>query len=347
MSRGGRWKTNAAISRTGVIRKRGRWQTPAKGKADEHLELAKEVEHILAKEPEQSFVEWAMRHIRGEANDTEPAELTLDLSSYSPDEQAGLGMLIQRLLTDGPQEDIKWSKDIDKDVEQQVCMAWAAAQHRYRVVRCFHKLVDTMVDVIEWGAEMEQERFTKGAEVFANCLARFTHRLQKRLDKRPKGKEDENSEHRLWESELFQAKLAELRKHKTSTHPKRRFAEYVCMWPIGYNHANARLNGRELNIDGIAWRYPKTDADFNEMRPLLQSVSVDYFDHYAEILEEDGLTGQAQKVRSLTKSKDRHRFYHEAQFDEAFRSHFGLSKPRKTKAKKAAKAPKKQARKRG
>lgn len=346
MSRGGRWKTDAAVSRTGIIRKRGRWQTPVK-KPDEHLELAKEVEKAAATKPDQSFVEWAMCHIAGKADGTEATELIVDVSSYNLDEQAGLGMLFQRLLTDGPQEDIEWRKDIEKGVEQQYCMAWAAAEHRHRVVRCFHKLIETMVDVIEWEKDLDDERFRKGAEVFANSLARFAYRMQKRLEKRTEEKDDVDSEQRLWKSERFQAKLTELRKHKASSHPKRRFAEYVCTWGIGYHYANARLNGRELIIDGITWKFPKTDADFKAMRPLLQSVSVDRLEHYAEILEEDGLTGQAQKVRALTKSKDRHRFYHEAQFDEAFRSHFGLSKARKAKAKKAAKAPKKQARKRG
>ena len=315
-------------------------------KPHEHVKLAEEVQ-TLADTSDQSFVQWAARHIAGENKGNPIAKLTFDLSSFSPDEQAGIGILVQRLIIDGPQEDKKWHKNADTTLSERFYRVWSASEHRYRVVRCFHKLIETMVDTIDWCDDAKDERLRKGATVFANCLSGFVHRIQKRLEDRPFEKDKDEEENRLWQSEIFQKMLGELRKHKTSAHPKRRFVEYVCMWPIGYNYANARLNERDLIIDGIVWKWPKTGADFNEMRPILQSVSVDYLDHYAEILDEDGLTGQAQKVRSLTKSKDRHSYYHKAQFDESFRSYFGLSTPRKSKAKRASKGPKKRARSRG
>jgi len=348
MSRGGRWKTVAAGSESAASQTLGKRQIPLPrdGPIKAILDYITEAE---AKEeaPLEDFVDWARRHIAGEAGPKVAKKVTIDVSHMDADEAAGFVLLLKRLFIDSPHEEAEYLRDPDKGTLDDADMMWAAAEHRYSVTRCLHKLLDTMTNLVSVGAEANDERHQRGAEVFTNSLARWVHRIQKRLEKRPIEKGRDETEVQLWNAELFQRKLEALRSHIASTSPKRRFVEYVCDWGIGYDYANAKLNGRELVIDGITWRWPKTEADFKEMRPVLQSVTVDHMDRFAEILEEDGMAADASKVRALTKSREKHRYYHKAQFDESFRSHFGLSKPRKTKAKKAAKAPKKQARKRG
>ena len=72
------------------------------------------------------------------------------------------------------------------------------------------------------------------------------------------------------------------------------------------------------------------------MRPILQALSLNNLWRFAELVEEDGLAGQAKQVRALKSVKEKQLYYHETQFDESFRSFFGLSKTRK---KAAAKTP--------
>lgn len=345
MSRGGRWKTDAPVSALGgPTPKRGRWQSRPPTAPLTALDLTPERSDLEEKE---TFEDWALRHILGGTDENVPAELTLDLSCFDEDEKAAMGILLQQLFVDGPQEDQARWRDRKRYAISRVAKAWSADVLRWRLQRCFFKILDVMSDVIATSEGSNHTRLAKGEDTFASTLASFVFEIQKRLEKRKDVITGEVALAPFWDSKLFQEKLQSMRKHKASDHPKRRFAKFICDVVIGPRYIEAKLNDRELVIDGITWKWPKTPEDFKEMRPVLQWESVRHFNDYAGILDEDGLTGQAEVVRALKTSQKRHRFYHQAQFDEAFRSHLGLSKPRKTKAKKAAKPAKKKAKRVG
>ena len=260
--------------------------------------------------------------------------------SQSGLEDAQVRAIIEKSRTLGAEGETKHLQVLAADAKvravKRMLLVRACAESPWRLGHTFLKLTALMVDCIVVGRVSPNEKSTKSGDIMAGTLANLVYNVQRLLMGRDKP--DRNSTfHRLWEEPAFKERLQALQRRKKSYSPKRQFADFVCDKLIGYVAANAKLNGKSLQIKGRIWKRPTSTAEFNEMRAILQAESVRHLLVYAGFCDEDDAEGIGNEVRALKTDQERNQYYHKSEFDEAFRSYFGLSKPRKKKAAKTTK----------
>ncbi|MES2469431.1 MAG: hypothetical protein V4675_19150 [Verrucomicrobiota bacterium] len=289
--------------------------------------------------PNEAFIAWALARLFGKDGPEDLQPTTLDLSHLDPDTRAARGYLCHHTILRGLHYDpaIESNPGLKAIERAALAMAMAGAESPYAILEGARKFFDMMVDLAVMGKRFHDPKCQHAGVVISKSLSMLVYRVQRFLQGTSQPDNSMDSLDRLWKDESFQENLRALRRHKKSDHPKRRFAEYICDYLIGYMNTNAGMSGVDLVLNGIVWNRPTTQEEFSQMRPILQAVSLNNLWRFAELLEEDGSVGQAKQVRALKSMRAKQLYYHEAQFDESFRSFFSLSKTRKKAAGKTQK----------
>lgn len=297
--------------------------------------------------------DWAINQFLNGKTKEWPNEGTFDFSSLSHEEKMERAFL-DAVFWDGGMQHFE---RIESKVARNA-IAWAATQGWPHVLSVFNRLLEVMTDVMDRASAGDDPRELKAAGWFASKLAGLARVFAKyesgewqpeKLDKVIAGwlgKPEETGLpvghiDRLWMNPLFQQARASMKGGRRISSPQARFAEFVVGIIIGHKEANARINQRKLMLYGVEWMKPKSQDEFDGLREVLMRASFEHLDVLATYLEEGGQEGAALKVRGL-KSMGKYRTYwRERQLDEAFRTYFGLTKPRKKlPAKKTPKARK-------
>lgn len=289
------------------------------------------------KSPIPQLLLWAQLHLAGKKPPF-PESVTVDFGFFDTDLMASLILLIQRLQLDGLGEMPQLSSNSMDQAVERMLLVTACTASPYRIAHTFHKLISLMLDCITAGRISPTGKFKKSSDIMAATLAVLVYKVQKLLEGRQNKFKGDDALSRLWEEPAFQQELHALRRKKKSYSPKRRFAKFVCNDLIGYLATNARLNGKVLVLHGVKWERPKTNEQFTKMRPIFQAESVRNISVYADMCEEDDPSAKiVATVRGLKTDRELNQFYHQSEFDEAFRSLLGLSPPRKKQSAKPLK----------
>lgn len=346
MSRGGRWKSETPAAPS---RRRGRWASG--NRTVQTAEGAETPLPVESKAEELNAFDWAVNQLAGGEPDDGPGVFEVDMSAETKEDKMARALL-DVVFWDGI---MQYYQRMEK-AGASTAVAWAAARD-WRVSTVFDRLLDVMADVMERAACLDDapvlqetarryaSKLAGMARVFAKydsgewkpqrqpaAIAEFAGKPE--LEGQPLTALD-----RIWLNKHFQKELQKRKGETRANSPRQRFAEFVVTNVIGYAEANAIMNYQTLILYGVEWKRPQTEEDFQAVRDILRRVSCEYLDVLAAYMDDEpGQKGAAAKVRALKRSVDRHRYWNESQLDEAFRSHFGLAKPRKkASAKKAAK----------